>query len=754
MNTQSIALTGRDSEQQQHGQTPHLRWNWVDWVMLGAVICATLWSLRELWKPGIPNDIDLIMSIYRVFELNTAWQTGVFFPRLGLNLNFGYSAPLFQFYPPLVSYGIFFFYSLGLGYITATKLMLSLNFFWCGLGVYGYVRWLSGRRFAALCSALLYLYSPYVLLVTYERGAAAEGMALALLPWLFWTAHRQLSNPGFPTTCLCAVLVALTMLAHNITALFVIPAVALYAGLLAIYARQWRSLVNMAVAIFLGLGLSAFYWIPALFELTYTRAESTMLTGGAIVGNWLLTPINLVQSSLPVLYAGDERFRFGLWLALLGLVALLGWRFYDRDLRFTVALLLGGWLVVLLLQLENAQFIWTHVPMIRFIQFPWRLFGIGSLFLALAVGLLLASAQVRQLPLGVYWLLGSALSFATIFFAMHNIQVETLPYWALITDEQISKENLFERGRVGFSLFIDYTPVGMQRGGGVISQARATDEPSTPALDKIPEIRIVYEGGNHLELEVAGSSPFNLRYHKVFFPGWHVYVDDAAVATTASGSLGLVTAAIPAGAHRVRVVFEQTPLRRVSDTLSLTSLVIVMGGSIRGVSGRRRFGLLVVSIIIVAGVWLFMVQAKAAAKRQPTPYAANLGNSIQLLAYEIEKTSLNVGATLKVRLYWFARETPLVNLKVFVHLVRPDDSGQVAQLDHEPAIGYNPTTRWEPGELIVDEYELPLEQAIPLGTYLVAVGMYDPQTMQNLPVLNGPSTLPGDRMVLTSIAIE
>ena len=62
--------------------------------------------------------------------------------------------------------------------------------------------------------------------------------------------------------------------------------------------------------------------------------------------------------------------------------------------------------------------------------------------------------------------------------------------------------------------------------------------------------------------------------------------------------------------------------------------------------------------------------------------------------------------------------------------------------------------RWEPGELIVDEYELPLAEEIPVGTYLVAVGMYDPQTVQNLPVLNGPNTLPGDRMVLTSIVIE
>jgi len=296
---------------------------WPDLCSLLLFLIAGWWALKELWQPGIPNQSDFFLSVYRVYELDAAWQNGIWFPRLGPDLNFGYGAPLFQFYPPLVSYIALLFHQLGWGFLDATKLTLSLNLILGAIGVYVYLRWLTGRYWGALCAALLYLYAPYLLLVAYERGAAAEGLALALLPWLFWLLHRQLCHTTVVGTLFAACVVALTMLAHNITALFAIPAVILYVMLLAILSRRWWQLASIFGAVVLGLMLSAFYWTPALLELAHTRAQTDMLAEQANVVSWLTSIADLFQETLIASYSGEERFRFSLWYGLLGLGSLL-----------------------------------------------------------------------------------------------------------------------------------------------------------------------------------------------------------------------------------------------------------------------------------------------------------------------------------------------------------------------------------------------------------------------------------------------
>ena len=296
-----------------------LPWTWWDSGAAGLIAGVTVVLVWNLWQPGIPNPGDMLMSIYRLFELDQSWRNGVFFPRFGPNLNFGYSAPLFQFYPPLVSYGMFVFHKLGLGFLDAAKAMLTLNLLLAGLGTYGYARWLAGNRLVGVASALLYLLAPYMMTVTYERGAASESLALALLPWLFWSMHRQLYDRSFVKVCLSAVLVAAMMLAHNITALFAVPAVIVYVGLLALAEHRSRSLLQVALAVALGFGLSAFYWAPALAEVRFTKIEAHMLSGNTDVRTWLVEPVKLLQSSLLFMYAGPERFRFAVWTFLIGL---------------------------------------------------------------------------------------------------------------------------------------------------------------------------------------------------------------------------------------------------------------------------------------------------------------------------------------------------------------------------------------------------------------------------------------------------
>lgn len=83
-------------------------------------------------------------------------------------------------------------------------------------------------------------------------------------------------------------------------------------------------------------------------------------------------------------------------------------------------------------------------------------------------------------------------------------------------------------------------------------------------------------------------------------------------------------------------------------------------------------------------------------------------------------------------LYWQSLRPADKNYTVFVHLL--DEQGVlVGQHDGEPGNGRLPTSMWLPGEFLADSHPLTLPSS---GQYTLAVGVYDWQTGQRLPVTN------------------
>ncbi len=84
-----------------------------------------------------------------------------------------------------------------------------------------------------------------------------------------------------------------------------------------------------------------------------------------------------------------------------------------------------------------------------------------------------------------------------------------------------------------------------------------------------------------------------------------------------------------------------------------------------------------------------------------------------------------------ITLFWRAERAPAARYKVFLHAL---DAGNhiVGQRDAEPGGGARLTILWQPGEVVADNYGLPIHPATPPGAYRVEVGMYDAQTGQRL----------------------
>jgi 4-amino-4-deoxy-L-arabinose transferase-like glycosyltransferase len=135
------------------------------------------------------------------------------------------------------------------------------------------------------------------------------------------------------------------------------------------------------------------------------------------------------------------------------------------------------------------------------------------------------------------------------------------------------------------------------------------------------------------------------------------------------------------------------------------------------------------------------------------PLEVRLGSCLDLLGYDISPASAVPGGELSLALYWKARCTMDMDYTVFVHLM--DGAGQiVAQQDSQPRDGSYPTSIWDPGEVVPDEYAIIVPPDLPAGEYEAAVGMYYLPTEERLPATDPSGTEIGDRVVLGSIQVR
>jgi len=251
------------------------------------------------------------------------------------------------------------------------------------------------------------------------------------------------------------------------------------------------------------------------------------------------------------------------------------------------------------------------------------------------------------------------------------------------------------------------------------------------------------------DLAVESATDFSLRLHAFHFPGWNAYVDGIGVTTYPSGRLGLVTVDVPAGKHRVRLAFEDTPPRQIGALISVLTFGAWLGAL---VIVRRR-------VVMGLGIIALMLGALAAwhlypftFSIQPTARVAHLEDKVQLAGYHSDSL-VERGKTMSVTLYWFARAPLNKNYKVFVHLA--DEDGIVrAQHDGDPVYGFTPTTRWMPGELIVDRHDLVLPADLSPGRYTLLAGLYDFETLQNLVPTDEESRALGNRVQLGSLVVR
>ena len=112
---------------------------------------------------------------------------------------------------------------------------------------------------------------------------------------------------------------------------------------------------------------------------------------------------------------------------------------------------------------------------------------------------------------------------------------------------------------------------------------------------------------------------------------------------------------------------------------------------------------------------------------------ANFADQMELVGLDMATPATDT-ADLTITLYWRALSEMETDYTTFLHIL--DEAGQVvAQVDHVPGDGAFPTTGWLPGEVVADRFAVPWSAEMGTSAQQLEIGVYDPRTLERLPVL-------------------
>jgi hypothetical protein len=324
--------------------------------------------------PSCGHDFDFHLVSW--LDCFSSWRHGIFYPHWTASANYGAGEPRFVFYPPLT-----WMLGAALGAILPWTLVpVALTFLLLagtGFATRALAREVltDGAATLAGCAAL---FSGYALYTAYERtayGELAGGFWIPLL-LLYALRNRAASESKFSraldgsTAPLALVLAGcwLSNIPLGVMACYLLAAVAITAAILA---RSLAPVIRAAIAGVLGIAVSAFYLIPAVWEQRWIDVgQVTGDPGERIENSWLFG-----RHSNPLLQLHDVELRrvsmiavSMIAVALVGL--LIAWR-RDKLTRWWISLALIP-VAILFLQFPVSLPLWNLLPKLRFLQFPWR----------------------------------------------------------------------------------------------------------------------------------------------------------------------------------------------------------------------------------------------------------------------------------------------------------------------------------------------------------------------------------------------
>lgn len=555
------------------------------WIII--VFIFTIPTFYQLIKPGfffMQDDLQAfrihqMFACFKDFQIPCRWV-----PDMG----YQYGYPQFLFYPPSVYYVGAFIHLLGVQIIDSVKIMfilgliLSTQFMFIFLKVFLQTE-LNDKQFSktilpAFIGSMLYTYAPYKALEVYVRGAMSEFWGLVFYPLIFLTIYQLITKKKLKHMIFFSLSIAGLMLTHNLMTLIFAPIAILWTIILIILKKDLKVLPKIISGGLLGIGLAAFFSLPVIFEGRYVHLET--LQGGyfdyrqhfvniyrLFISNiWGYGSSGFNQDNQLTLSTGQIQW----FTALVGFIlSLVFFRKQKKLAIITITLSLVEILILFLIH-QKSSFIWEKLPILWWLQFPWRFLTDSIFMLSILGAITVYYLNFVNKKVTLIFSLGVLISI----FVLHS-QFFTPKDWSNLTDKDKFSGNLWEK-QLTISIF-DYLPIYAK----FPPNHKAPEKPEI--IDGQAEITFYQKGSNYQMGEVIVKKDATLRLPLLDFPGMKVLVDNKLIDHQNNDCrgqeycFGQISFKLPEGQYKFKVQLEDTSIRIIGNITTLISALIIFG---------------------------------------------------------------------------------------------------------------------------------------------------------------------------------
>jgi hypothetical protein len=546
--------------------------------------------------------------------------------------------PRFVFYPPLS-------WTIGaiLGLLfpwTWTPILYT----WLALTASGFALHYFARDFttptAALLAAIAYTVNPYMLFTAYERTAYAELLAAAFIPLLLHAILRkQVTIPRIAIPIALLWLINAPAAVMSCYALALLILIRLLESSIKVRALHWTSSVppkavisteanhglivsravekpaslfplpttsspintpsqtplqlaiNTIAGTLLGLGLAAFYILPAAYERRYVQIAMAIIPNMRIQDNFLFHHTGDIPH--------DQVLHTASFIALILIAAIIititairiqlskdassrpnperasrAEGGVERPPHFAsgrttskITPLLTSiatlTIAITLLLTPLTAFIWTHAPELAFLQFPWRLVAILAAILSLTIALALTPLNLKpKATTAVTLAIAAALTYPA-YSVFHQVCDQEDTVQARLT--------LFHSTQ-GTDPTDEYTPITADNDSLVPTNPPDWLSPDPNA--KAPANTNPGPAPNHLTLN--SPAPEDIILNLRDYPTWRITLNGTPITNHIPRDDGLIALPIPAGPSTIDITYPQPTDQTLGTILTAISLVLLL----------------------------------------------------------------------------------------------------------------------------------------------------------------------------------
>lgn len=541
------------------------------WLVLALVLLSFLTTWPLIRGGYFSHQDDL--QVMRVFEMRKCLTDFQIPCRWVPDMGYGNGFPLFNYYSVLPYY-IGAIFSFLIGFIGAAKVLFFIPLFFGPLFIYVLVKDLFSEL-PAFVSGVLFMFAPYRAVDSFVRGDVTESWAIALVPLVFYFCLKVIKSGGLKNILLLGLTLAAFLLCHNIMAIFFLPILIVWAIIWLIFEKS--KILSLLGGAILGFGLSAFFLLPAYFEKTLVQIDNLTKLELNFRANFASIKDLFFNRNFgygAVNSTDHLSYQIGLpyWPIIILLIGVFLLSFIKSGIinrlskkdKILMIFFIAIFLIGTFMCLPRSAPIWEKLTILRFAQFPWRFLSVVIFSTSILGGIFtfLFKDKLKWWVAGIVIVLTIALNFD--YFKPQT-------FYPNLTDNQKLSGSLWEDQKK--AAVLDYLPVGAQ-------QPRE-NAPALPIINGAGQASFYIVHSNYWSFNLNLKEPSEVIIPIFNFPTWQIK-QNGQVISYSKDDIGRIEFNLPEGNYQINGSLYNTPIRAVSNFVSLLSIVITLALIIYG----------------------------------------------------------------------------------------------------------------------------------------------------------------------------